>query len=236
VPAAAGNQTVTITATDSHGASGSASFSLVVTSNSAAPQITLLTSSNPDPTRPSADGRVTIAGAFSDPAGKATIAVNWGDGSPAQPATVNAAASIFAGNHRYASGGIYTVTVTLTEGATVVSQTTTAVVAGVGVVDGVLYVIGGDAAVDVWQIGGRSGDYQVTVGQGDRKQVFTFRADAVSSIVIVAGADDRVRVQPGVSATVVRVPDDNDGQGRDADDFVQNLASVLRSLRRHHGH
>jgi Ca2+-binding RTX toxin-like protein len=135
-------QTVTITATDSDGAATSTSFALIV--NNVAPEITAVVSSNETPCGSSPDGEVTISGAFADPGWDAHIVtVNWGDGK-VEDVSVDQAADTFAGVHVYADGGIYTVAVTVTDSDGAVSQavTTQAVVQGVGLVDGVLYVIG----------------------------------------------------------------------------------------------
>ena len=75
--------------------------------------------------------------------------IDWGDGT-ITPGTI--AGGQVTGSHSYAAGGIYTVTVTLTDddGGSAVS-TTTAVVTGVGVIGGQLQAIGtaGDDVVTV---------------------------------------------------------------------------------------
>ena len=81
------------------------------------------------------------------------VVVDWGDGTTE---TIVAAGDLVASpdlsgtQHTYAAGGIYTITVTVTDddGGSV-SETTSAVVQGVGLVDGVLYIIGtnGDDSV-----------------------------------------------------------------------------------------
>src|SRR5262249_54185571 len=74
-------------------------------------------------------------------------------------------------------------------------------------------------------------------GPGGRKQVFTFRVTDVSQILIIVGLNDRVQVQPGVSATVQRVTDGSvtpatvrTARVAALDDFFRHLASVLQAL------
>ena len=74
-----------------------------------------------------------------------TAVVDWGDGSALEVVTVNQGAGFgtVAGSHVYAAGGIYAITVTLTDDDTgSVTADTTAVVTGVGLNNGVLYIIG----------------------------------------------------------------------------------------------
>ncbi len=95
----------------------------------------------------SADKTVVLNGTFTDVGSRDThkVVVNWGDGTPSVEVTVNAADSTFTGSHTYATGGIFKVTVKVIDddGGSVIS-TTNAVVEGVGVVNGTLYIIGTD--------------------------------------------------------------------------------------------
>lgn len=72
--------------------------------------------------------------------------VNWGDGSPVESVTVNQSADTFTGDHVYATGGVFIVTVTAVDddGGASVNVLSSAVVQGVGLVDGTLYIIGTD--------------------------------------------------------------------------------------------
>ena len=71
--------------------------------------------------------------------------VDWGDGT-VEPATVSPVlpgSGTITSTHAYAAGGIYTITVTLTDDDTgTATAETTAVVTGVGLNDGILYVVG----------------------------------------------------------------------------------------------
>jgi hypothetical protein len=71
--------------------------------------------------------------------------VDWGDGSAPEVVTVNqgSGSGAVTGSHVYAAGGIYTITLLLTDDDTgAASATTTAVVTGVGLNNGILFVIG----------------------------------------------------------------------------------------------
>jgi hypothetical protein len=76
-----------------------------------------------------------------------TATIDWGDGTTTTGIVSESGGSgTVSGSHPYATGGIFTITVTLTDDDTgVASTTTTAIVTGVGVNNGVLYVIGTSA-------------------------------------------------------------------------------------------
>lgn len=94
------------------------------------------------------DGVVNLSGSVTDAGTLDTheVVVDWGDGNVE---TIVAAGDLVASpdlagsQHTYAAGGIYTITViVIDDDGDSVTETTSAVVQGVGVVDGVLYVIG----------------------------------------------------------------------------------------------
>jgi len=129
-------------------ADGTASQLVTITINGVndAPTITGVTSNHNSISNVSTNGAVTIGGSFADIdlSDTHTVTVNWGDGSAVAAVSVNQLADTLAGSHHYANGGIYTITVTVNDGhgGTAVATTTTAVVQGVGVVNGTLYIIG----------------------------------------------------------------------------------------------
>ena len=80
--------------------------------------------------------------------------VLWGDGSAAETlSSVNPLTRSFSGGHTYSNSGVYTISVSVvdSDGAVSVKQDKTAVVGGIGVLNGTLYVIGtnGKDEVDI---------------------------------------------------------------------------------------
>src|SRR5262249_58701115 len=73
---------------------------------------------------------------------KHKVAVNWGDGSAVQTLTsVNEVTRTFSVGHKYGRGGVFSITVIVTDNAGgVTTQNSSAVVSGVGLVNGTLYV------------------------------------------------------------------------------------------------
>lgn len=138
------SQTVVITADDGNGGVTTTSFELTV--NNVAPTVTAVSSSNGTLESKSVDGSVTISGSFSDPGlDTHVITVNWGDGT-VENVSVDQIEDSFLGSHEYETGGIFVITVIATDsdGEASAALTTQAVVQGVGLVDGTLYIIGTD--------------------------------------------------------------------------------------------
>ncbi|MEZ6121983.1 MAG: Calx-beta domain-containing protein [Planctomycetaceae bacterium] len=144
---------------DGNGGQVSQTATITVEGVNDAAVITSLTSSHPDFDNRSTDGAVNISGTFADAdlTNTHSVTVDWGDGT-AENVSVDQIGSAFSGTHQYASGGIFTITVTLddADGSTD-TLTTTAVVQGDGLVNGTLYVIGtsGRDVVVARQRGGR---------------------------------------------------------------------------------
>lgn len=139
---------VTVALRVSDGTEISEIVTTTVTVTNADPAISGLTTDSATVASKSDDGVVTLNGAVTDAGSLDThqVVVDWGDGNVE---TIVAAGDLvvapdFSGTqHTYAAGGIYTITVTVTDDdGSSVTETTSAVVQGVGVVDGVLYVIG----------------------------------------------------------------------------------------------
>ncbi|NQV27476.1 MAG: hypothetical protein HQ518_24260 [Rhodopirellula sp.] len=160
------SHTITVQASD--GAGGTSNADFVIAVSNVDPVLTSVFSTAPEVCDSSADGNVTISGTFTD-AGALdthTVLINWGDGGPIETVSVNQSANTFSGDHHYASGGVFTVTVTVVDddGGTSVDALSTAVVQGIGVVDGTLYVIGthGKDIVNVELTGKKDQQLKVT--------------------------------------------------------------------------
>ena len=144
---------VTITATDDDGGSASVDFDLTVAN--ADPTIGSVTTTSSALGGARAGETVTLNADFSD-AGVLdthTAEIDWGDGT-VTIATVDSATGTLTGDHVYASGGLFDVTVTLVDddGGTDDASANT-VIAGVGVQDGVLVGVGtnGDDSFKVFK-------------------------------------------------------------------------------------
>jgi Ca2+-binding RTX toxin-like protein len=138
------NMPIQVTVTDDDTGSVSAETTVEVTN--VAPVIQSVTSSASECGHAAEGVPVTLSGRFSDVGtlDTHTASIDWGDGTVTSATISEAAGSgSIAGEHAYAAGGIYTITVDLLDDDTGAdSQTTIAVVTGAGVNQGVLYVIG----------------------------------------------------------------------------------------------
>lgn len=213
------SQTVTVTATDSDGTATSVTFGLVV--RNVAPVISSVVSGAADVCDSSADGHVSVSGSFADPGvlDTHTVLVNWGDGSPLEAVNVDQATNTFSGSHFYADGGIYRVSVIVTDddGDSSSAVATTSVIQGVGLVDGVLYVIGTDgkdvinirqnerrdrvtvnARLDVGQKG-HGGSDGGSDGGIDRIDAVFSAADVELIVVYGCDGDDQIHLGGGES-------------------------------------
>jgi hypothetical protein len=123
------------------------STSPVLTVNNVNPVITSFDSDATFENKGTEGEPVNVTGTFTDVGvlDTHTATVDWGDGSPPEPLTLvqGAGFGTLSGSHIYVAGGVYTVTVTLTDDDTGNDQSTTlAVITGVGVNNGVLYIVG----------------------------------------------------------------------------------------------
>ena len=127
---------------------------VTITGANDAPYFVQVNSSNDNLAMTSDDGHVSVNGWFADVdlSDAHTVTVDWGDGTTVEAVTVDQLNDQFNANHLYAGGGIYPIEVTITDsnGGTETSSTS-AVVQGVGLVDGTLYIIGtdGEDKVDI---------------------------------------------------------------------------------------
>jgi Ca2+-binding RTX toxin-like protein len=141
-------------------------------------------------------GVVTLTGAFRDVGtlDTHTAAIDWGDGTTSKAGiTESKGSGSFSGSHTYALGGIYDVKVTLTDddGGSATRSSATEIVTGVGVKDGVLYIVGTDRNDDVKV--SRLGNGQIRVQANfltDRCHFRTFNAADIKQIEIRLGNGD----------------------------------------------
>lgn len=181
---------ITVTLTDDDG--GSTSAATTTTISNVAPFFLSTTTNAASLCNHSIDGTVELTGEFAD-AGTLdthTVNVDWGDGSPAESLAVDQLADVFAGSHEYATGGIFEITVTLTDDdSSSVSTRTSAVVQGAGVVDGTLYIVGTE------------GNDQVNLRVDEKKDLLKadiklnkVQADQMSGVDADSHGDDRIRM------------------------------------------
>jgi hypothetical protein len=114
-----------------------------------APEITEIASNATFDDLGAEDAAVTVTALFVD-AGipdTHTATIDWGDGSPSEPATVteDGGSGTVSASHAYANGGVFTVTLTVTDDDTGEAVATTqTVVVGAGINNGVLHIVGDD--------------------------------------------------------------------------------------------
>lgn len=169
-----------------------------------APEFALLHSDAETLETRSSDERVTLTGSFFEQGwiDTHTAIVNWGDGSAAESIFVDQAADLFAGEHEYAHGGIFTIHVTLEDSNGAVAEATTqAVVEGVGLVGKTLYIIGTDEDDDIeLEVDSKRNEIEVEAkfghGRQSRKIEREFDADQVDRVVAyLFGGDDRYEIK-----------------------------------------
>jgi hypothetical protein len=133
--------TIRVTVTDSEQESVSASTDVVV--NNVVPVIDTLSNSSSVCGQTREGGATTIEGTFGDVGilDHHTVRIQWGDGTTTEH---DVDSPSFSGHHVYSAGGLYTITTTILDddGGVSSSSVTTALITGVGVQDGVLYVVG----------------------------------------------------------------------------------------------
>ena len=138
--------TITVTAVDNDGGTGSAAVQVQV--NNVAPTITSFTTDSPFCGGADENETVTATLNVADPGTLDTheVIVHWGDGS-SDTIQLTGGERTLAPTHVYATGGVYNVTLSVEDDDTGVDlASTTVVVTGVGVVGNTLYVVGTDAA------------------------------------------------------------------------------------------
>lgn len=188
-----GVYTVEVTLTDTGGGSVTELFDVTV--NNVAPEITSLTTSSPAIGGAEQGETVTLSADFTDVGtlDTHTAVIDWGDGTTSV-GTVDQITGSVSGDHVYANGGLYEVTLTLTDDDTGEAvEVTTAVIAGVGLNDGVLEFVGtnGDDRVKVFKSSQDEIKVQYRFGDGTN-QTESFAAGDVDRLVYYLGDGDDV--------------------------------------------
>ena len=161
---------------------------VTVTGSNDQPTITMLTSSGFDLAHLSDNGSVFLNGAFADidTTDTHSVTVDWGDGSVAEIISPDQLADTFARGHDYETGGIFQIIVTVADNnGSLDTETTSAFVQGVGVVNGgagddSIWGGGGNDTINdlignnkIWSEGGNdvvtvgNGNNQIDVGSGN---------------------------------------------------------------------
>lgn len=216
--------TITVTVTDDD--TGSDTDTTTITVNNVDPVITSLASSATFEDKVEEGESVTVSGAFTDVGtlDTHTAVVDWGDGNVTSATVIQGSGSgTFTADHAYVSGGVYTVTVTVTDDDTGFDmETTLAVVTGVGINGGVLQVVGtsGDDHVDVKVIKDEIDVFASFVNPKHRR----FDLAAVSAVEIwLCEGDDHGNVHQSieVDAVIHGGEDDDMLWGGSGDDFIE---------------
>ena len=144
-------QTFTYTVEDLYGLTDTATVDIVITGENDGPSITSLAGSNTTLlSKGTIADPITVTGELFDIdiTDTHTVTIDWGDGTVetfAVDSNEPSDVGTFAEDHVYAEGGFFDITVTVDDGnGGTDTQTTSAVIAGVGVANGTLYVIGTD--------------------------------------------------------------------------------------------
>jgi Ca2+-binding RTX toxin-like protein len=163
-----------------------------VTVNNVAPVITNLVSSAREIGDAAEQQLVSITGTFGDIGTLDThlATIDWGDGTTSEAAiTESNGSGSLSGSHEYTGGGMYEVKVRLSDDDSGTAiQSTSATISGVGVKDGVLYVIGTHGN-DHLLINRDSEGFKVHADfLPDSGHVRTVSADGIQRIEVLLGA------------------------------------------------
>lgn len=250
IPGSNGTYAVTFTVTDDDGATGTDSALVISVDNSgtnSSPVFMSLVSSSPDCGDAGVGTPVTISGSYTDfdASDLHHLLINWGDGTTTSvnenDSGINQVSDTFSVNHAYASGGVFTLAVTLFDNnGGSAARNWTAVISGVGLVNGQLQIIGtgGRDIIHVIRGGAGSGpDHNVldvqtvfNVGSGSAgggpATISDFSLSDVTSILIIGrGGDDHLQVhsQITIPATIDGGSGDDQIWGGDGDDTITDL-------------
>jgi hypothetical protein len=200
------SRTVALRATDNEGASTIDTSSVAITNVD--PVLTSFASSSPECGGALEGQPLTISGAFTD-AGipdTHTATVDWGDGSAVETVAVSESggSGTVSGSHIYASGGIYTINITLTDddgGSD--ADSAPAVVSGVGVHGGQLQIIGTDSADHV-TVNTDNGQYKVHADFLPSGPFKTVPAAGITGILaVLCDGDDQMTIAGNITTPAV---------------------------------
>jgi len=206
-----------------------------VVNDNTPPTITSLVSDHATEQNISSNGLVQIVGAFTDPdlLDTHTVVINWGDGS--LPQTLDLAdptTHTFTAGHHYSGGGVYTVSTTVIDahGATD-TMTTTAIVTGVRLVDGTLYIIGTNGYDRVAIESLRNGEllrvdttFSISAS-GQPKTVFTFASADIHDMVVLTGrGNDSIQINKKIV-----INDDAPSAAKSLQSFFNDAAKGVKS-------
>jgi hypothetical protein len=193
--------TISVTLTDDD--TGTDVGSATTTITNVNPVITGLSNTSPECGDAAEGQSITVSGSFTDIGTQDThtATIDWGDGN-VTVAVIGQGAGFgtLTDSHAYATGGIFTITVTLTDDdGGVVSSTTTAVITGVGVVGDTLYAIGThhDDHITINKAGSVYRVHADFLTTGNFRDV---PMAGISRIVVqVCDGDDHVTISSGIS-------------------------------------
>lgn len=196
-------QTIVVALTDEDGTHAK-SGSQTVEINNIAPEIAQLVTNAILENKVNPREKVSINGSFSDPgsADTHTLTVDWNDGSPLETISGDQLTGTFEGEHVYSTGGIYTITVTLTDkDGGIVVETTQAYVTGVRLTDGGQLQIVGTSGKDVIRILKNRSKINVHARfGGHRPHRFAFSQHTVRSVLVFAcEGNDNVHISRDIN-------------------------------------
>ena len=181
----------------------------------------------------SLDGFVTLTGELSDPAAQDahSVFIDWGDGTQTLLAENNPSIdqenNSFVATHQYSGGGIFDAFVVATDddGASSSSFSTSAVVVGIGVVDGELQVVGSDASEKITVRHRNSNTLEVKLKQfGSAAKTQHISSNSITSIrVLGCGGRDHIEIGHTINLPTILIGGDGNDLifGGSGNDLIQ---------------